>query len=167
MANHIGMGTRWGAGLVAVAVLALGFGPAPPAGAVERTVTHHLTMEGVATPTGSQGGTDLFAGRALQDDGYNRNVVYRGTTSSEYFFTCHWSSGTFTLVDRDGSTLTVQITEDWWTGSCYNLVSQRRTQDVLVTEGTGRFVGVTGTGHVDLTGLPVQLEGDLVLTLCG
>ncbi len=168
MANPRGMGRRWGAGVVALVVLGSGFVPAPWARAVERTVTHHLTMQGLATPSSSQGSMDVFAGRALQDDGYNRHVAYTGRTATETFDgRCRWTGGTFTLVERDGSTLTVDIVDDWWLGNCVNLVGQHRSQDVLVTDGTGRFEGITGSGHVELDGLPVRLEGDLVLHLSG
>jgi hypothetical protein len=161
------MRTRWGAGLVGVALVALGFGPAVPAQAVERTVTHHLIVEGFATPSGIPGASDVFAGRALQDDGYNRNVTYVGTTTTYDYGPpyCHWVSGTFKLLDRDRSTLTVEIVPDW-DMDCYGFpTTEVRSQDVVVTEGTGRFQGVTGTGHVELSGSPVRLEGDLVLML--
>lgn len=135
----------------------------PEPAAADTTRSHQLEMFGSA----DLGGTgDVFAGRALDDWGYNRNVVYEGSITPEHFGYCLWSSARITLVDRDGSTLTVEL-DPAQERRCSNLVRQHRSGHFVVTGGTGRFAGAQGHALVELQGLPVQLTGTMVLTLTG
>lgn len=135
--------------------------PAGVPAAADTSRTHLLEMVGSA----DLGGTgDVFAGRSLDDWGYNRNVVYQGTITPEYFGYCLWSSAQITLVDRDGSTLTVEL-DPAQERRCSNLLTHYRSGHFVVTDGTGRFAGAQGGGFVELQGLQVQLTGTMTLTL--
>lgn len=147
--------------VLAAAVLLLATLIVPGAASADTTRTHQLRMVGISD---LQVAGEVFAGRALDDWGYNRNVLYEGSVTPEYIGICLWSSARFTLIDRDGSTLTAEL-DRTQPRHCFSLVSEYRSGYVVVTGGTGRFEGAEGGGHVELQGLAADLSGTLVLTL--
>ena len=83
--------------------------------------------------------------------------------SPEDFYGGEWTWARFTIVDRDGSQLTVEL--DPASYDRYYTWPEWRDGDVVIVGGTGRFTGWHGSGHVELHGSTERLEGDLVLTL--
>jgi hypothetical protein len=162
---------RWGALIVALLV---GLGLlAPPGAHASTSFNHKLTMRGLFATLDD---SDTFAGRALDEGKYNRNVVYTGRSSyggGGATWLGWWNSGKFTLVERDGSQLIVEVDGRQRFESAYRSTQCAIVDDcrfmrdgrVVVTGGTGKFAGASGSGWAHLEGLATKLAGDLWLTL--